>query len=59
MTDWAGVLGVNVGFLLQTDDGVTVDPQSYTFNGANANTTNDKRLRTAFWSAVALRNRME
>jgi len=58
VTDWADVLGVNVGFLLQTDDNVTVAPQPLAFNGADANPSNDRRLRTAFWSAVALRNRM-
>ncbi len=58
VTDWAVVIGVNIGFLLQTEDGVTVDPQAFVFNGADANPTDDKRLRTAFWSAIALRNRV-
>ncbi len=58
VTDWADVIGVNIGFLLQTEDGVTVDPQAFVFNGADANPSDDKRLRTAFWSAIALRNRV-
>ncbi len=58
VTDWAAVLGVNVGVLLYTDDNVAADPQALVFNGASANPSSDRRLRTAFWSAVALRNRM-
>lgn len=58
VTDWATVLGVNVGFLLHTDNNVAADPQALAFNGASANPSSDKRLRTSFWSAVALRNRM-
>lgn len=58
VTDWATVLGVNVGLLLNTDDNVAADPQPLVFNGASANPSSDKRLRTSFWSAVALRNRM-
>ncbi len=58
VSDWADVLGVNVGLLLHTTDNVVPEPQTLNFNGANANPSSDKRLRTAFWSAVALRNRM-
>ncbi len=59
VANWADVLGVNVGILLRSADGVTVDPQAFVFNSASANPGNDKRLRTAFWSAVALRNRVQ
>ena len=59
VTDWANVLGVRIGLLLRTDNNLAVDPQAITFNGANANPGNDLRLRYAFWSSVAIRNRLQ
>ena len=56
--DWEAVIGVRVGLLLQSANGVASAPRSFSFNGSEANSGNDMRLRRAFWSYAALRNRI-
>lgn len=59
VANWANVLGVRIGLLLRTDNNLAADPQAIVFNGVNANPGNDLRLRYAFWSSVAIRNRLQ
>ena len=56
--DWAAVIGVRVGLLMRSANNVATEARAFTFNGANANTGNDTRLRKAFWSYAAMRNRI-
>jgi type IV pilus assembly protein PilW len=56
--DWEAVIGVRVGLLMRSDNGVATEPRSFTFNGGEANAGNDRRLRKAFWSYAAMRNRI-
>jgi len=56
--DWEAVIGVRVGLLLRSENGVATEPRSFTFNGAEANTGDDRRVRKAFWSYAAMRNRI-
>jgi len=56
--DWQEVIGVNIGILLRTADNITVGSQPFTFNGADANPSSDRRLRSSNWVAIALRNRL-
>lgn len=58
VTDWEAVIGVRVGLLMRSDDGVSTESRSFTFNGAEANTGDDRRVRKAFWSYAAMRNRI-
>jgi type IV pilus assembly protein PilW len=56
--DWAAVIGVRVGLLMRSANNVATEARAFTFNGANANTGNDTRVRKAFWSYAAMRNRI-
>lgn len=56
--DWEAVIGVRVGLLMSSADGTASDARAFTFDGANANAASDRRLRKAFWSYAALRNRI-
>jgi len=58
VVDWEAVIGVRVGLLLRSENGVASESRSFSFDGAEANTGNDMRLRKAFWSYAALRNRI-
>ncbi len=58
VTDWSRVIGVRAGLLLRSNDGATSEARQFTFDGNQANPGNDKRLRKAFWSYVALRNKI-
>lgn len=58
VTDWEAVIGIRVGLLLRSETGVATEARSFSFNGAEANTTDDLRVRKAFWSYAALRNRI-
>jgi type IV pilus assembly protein PilW len=57
-TDWEAIVGVRVGLLLRSDIGVASEPRSYSFNGVEANPSNDTRVRKAFWSYAAMRNKI-
>lgn len=59
VTDWADVRSARVGLLMQSDDNITDEPRNFQFNGTNANTANDRRLRMVFSTTVALRNRLQ
>ncbi len=56
--NWTKVRSVRINLLLRSDSNITTAPQAFTFNGANANSTNDTRLRMAFSTTVSLRNRL-
>ena len=56
--DWEAVIGVRVGLLIRSANNVATEARAFTFNGANANTGNDTRVRKAFWSYAAMRNRI-
>jgi type IV pilus assembly protein PilW len=56
--DWEAVIGVRVGLLMRSDNNVAAEARAFTFNGADANTGNDTRVRKAFWSYAAMRNRI-
>lgn len=58
VSDWETVIGVRVGLLMRTEDGVASEPRSFSFNGGEANTGDDRRVRKAFWSYAAMRNRI-
>mgnify|MGYP000164813571 CR=1 FL=1 len=58
VVNWEAVIGVRVGLLLRSANGVATEARSFSFDGAEANTGNDMRLRKAFWSYAALRNRI-
>ncbi|NOR19351.1 MAG: prepilin-type N-terminal cleavage/methylation domain-containing protein [Xanthomonadales bacterium] len=58
VADWTNIRSVRINILLQSDDNITTEPRDFTFNGANANTGNDQRLRMAFSTTIALRNRL-
>ena len=58
VADWSNIRSVRINLLLQSNDNITTEPRAFTFNGANANTGNDNRLRMAFSTTVALRNRL-
>jgi type IV pilus assembly protein PilW len=56
--DWEAVIGVRIGLLLQSANGIASESRSFSFNGAEANAGDDMRIRKAFWSYAALRNRI-
>ncbi len=58
VANWANVRSVRINLLLRSRDRITTEPRAFVFNGANANTGNDLRLRLAFSTTVALRNRL-
>jgi len=58
VADWTNIRSVRINILLQSADNITIEPRAFTFNGANANTGNDQRLRMAFSTTIALRNRL-
>lgn len=57
VTNWQSVVSVRISLLMQTtENNIASQPQPYTFNGT-AVTPTDRRLRQAFTTVVALRNR--
>lgn len=56
--DWEAVIGVRVGLLMRSANNVATEARGFTFNGADANTGNDTRVRKVFWSYAAMRNRI-
>jgi hypothetical protein len=58
VTDWSGIRSVRVSFLLRSEDNITSESRPFIFNGEDANTENDKRLRMVFTTTIALRNRL-
>ncbi len=58
VSDWEAVIGVRVGLLMRSENGVATEPRSFIFNGAEANVGNDRRVRKAFWGYAAMRNRI-
>ena len=58
VSDWEAVIGVRVGLLLRSNNGIASAPRSFMFDGNEANSANDLRVRKAFWSYGALRNRI-
>ncbi len=56
--DWENVRSVRIDLLLRSMDNVTGEPRAFTFNGANANTGNDHRLRIRHSITITLRNRL-
>jgi len=58
-TDWPKVVSAQVNLLLvSNDDGLTTQPQQYSFNGA-AVTATDRRLYRPFSGTIAFRNRVK
>ncbi len=57
VASWKDVVGVVAGMLLVSERNVTTEPQVFLFNGTDANTAADRRLRKALWSYMDLRNR--
>lgn len=58
-TDWPKVVSAQVNLLLvSNDDGLTTQPQQYSFNGA-AVTAADRRLYRPFSGTIAFRNRVK
>jgi len=58
VADWTNIRSVRINLLVVSADNITTEPRAFTFNGANANTGNDQRLRMAFSTTIALRNRL-
>ncbi len=58
VSDWQAVIGVRVGLLMRSNNNVATEARAFTFNGANANSGNDTRVRKAFWSYAAMRNKI-
>ena len=56
---WARVLAVQIDLLTvsKPDQQVATEPQSYYYNGATV-TPNDRLMRKAFTTTVAVRNRL-
>ena len=50
------IVSVRVSLLLQSDDMIATQAQSYRFNGATVNDPGDRRLRKVFSSTTAVRN---
>ena len=55
--DWGDVQGILVGILAASPTEPVDEPQPYTFNGVDANSGADRRLRKDFWSYSDIRNR--
>ena len=58
VADWANIRSVRVNLLLRSEDNITTQSRSFTFNGLEANTGNDNRLRMTFSTTITLRNRL-
>lgn len=57
VTNWQSVVSARISLLMQTtESNIASQPQPYTFNGTTVTPT-DRRLRQAFTTVVALRNR--
>jgi type IV pilus assembly protein PilW len=56
--NWGKIVSVRISLLMQSiENNIASQPQPYTFNGATTTPT-DRRLRQAFTTVVALRNRV-
>lgn len=60
VTNWIDVKSVRINLLLRSDDRITEEPRSVTFNGAvvNSGAGADQRLRMIYSSTITLRNRL-
>jgi type IV pilus assembly protein PilW len=58
VTDWTNVRSVRINLLLRSDDNITTEARAFTFNGVDANTGNDRRLRMVYSSTITVRNRL-
>lgn len=57
--DWKKVLSVRIRLLMQTENNIVSQPQTYFFdNPLVATTATDRRLRKAFTTTIAVRNRL-
>lgn len=57
--DWKKVLSVRVSLLMQTENNIVSQPQSYFYNNPLVATTPaDRRLRKVFTTTIAVRNRL-
>ncbi len=57
VTDWTTVRSVRVNLLLRSEDRVTEEPRTITFNGATVG-GGDNRLRMIYTATVSVRNRL-
>ncbi|MDX1519492.1 MAG: PilW family protein [Gammaproteobacteria bacterium] len=57
VTDWTTVRSVRINLLLRSEDRVTEEPRTITFNGATAG-GGDNRLRMIYTATVSVRNRL-
>ncbi|GAB4355905.1 MAG: PilW family protein [Methylohalobius crimeensis] len=58
VTDWSRVTSARISLLLRSsEDNITTDSQSYTYNGSTS-TPADRRLRRVFTTTISLRNRL-
>ena len=57
VTDWTTVRSVRINLLLQSEDNITLEPRTITFNGATAG-GGDNRLRMIYTATVSVRNRL-
>ncbi len=58
VSDWKTAVSVRMSLLIQSEDGVVSVPQTITFDGSEANTGLDARLRSIFNATVGIRNRL-
>lgn len=58
VADWSNIRSVRVSLLLRSEDDITTEARPFIFSGADANTSNDKRLRMAFSTTITIRNRL-
>lgn len=60
VTDWLEVKSVRINLLLRSDDRITDEPRSITFNGnpVNSGAGADNRLRMVYSATITLRNRL-
>jgi type IV pilus assembly protein PilW len=60
VTDWIDVKSARINLLLRSDDRITEEPRSVTFNGAavNSGAGADQRLRMVYSTTISLRNRL-
>lgn len=57
--DWKKVLSVRISLLMQTENNIVSQPQSYFYdNPLAATTATDRRLRKVFTTTIAVRNRL-
>ena len=58
--EWCKVIAIRISLLMvsrQDEQGITTEPQTYTFNGGT-NTPDDRLLRKTFTTTIAVKNRL-